>query len=339
MSHPLTLQPGRPGNLTPENEEKLCQFWSALLKLCGVSDTDGFRDPESPLTSTQQATSTTDSAADEGLKQKKKRMGLFSRKPSDQKKGDSKSAGPSDTAVVAEDSDDKYGQTKQFYETIAAMTPQQLHDTVWAMVKHDHPDALCLRFLRARKWDVQKALIMLVSTMNWRATQMYVDGDIMKNGEQGALEGSQSDDAKVRKISSDFLQQLRQGKTVIHGVDKKGSPVCIVRVRLHKAGEQSEEALERYTVYLIETARMMLRPPVDTATMIFDMTDFSLANMVSLTYNLHFCLYGLSSGWLTHCCRGQDYAPVKFIIKCFEANYPESLASILVHKAPWVFQG
>jgi len=30
---------------------------------------------------------------------------------------------------------------------------------------------------------------------------------------------------------------------------------------------------------------------------------------------------------------------VKFMIKCFEANYPESLGAVLVHKAPWVFQG
>ena len=34
-----------------------------------------------------------------------------------------------------------------------------------------------------------------------------------------------------------------------------------------------------------------------------------------------------------------DYGPVKFMIKCFEANYPESLGAILVHKAPWIFQG
>lgn len=43
------------------------------------------------------------------------------------------------------------------------------------------------------------------------------------------------------------------------------------------------------------------------------MTNFSLANM--------------------------DYAPVKFMIKCFEAHYPESLGICLVHKAPWIFQG
>jgi hypothetical protein len=34
-----------------------------------------------------------------------------------------------------------------------------------------------------------------------------------------------------------------------------------------------------------------------------------------------------------------DYPPVKFMIKCFEANYPESLGAILIHKAPWIFQG
>lgn len=34
-----------------------------------------------------------------------------------------------------------------------------------------------------------------------------------------------------------------------------------------------------------------------------------------------------------------DYAPVKFMIRCFEANYPECLGAVLVHNAPWVFQG
>ena len=33
-----------------------------------------------------------------------------------------------------------------------------------------------------------------------------------------------------------------------------------------------------------------------------------------------------------------DYVPVKFMIKCFEANYPESLGVVLVHQSPWIFQ-
>ncbi|KAJ8104666.1 hypothetical protein OPT61_g10634 [Boeremia exigua] len=101
------------------------------------------------------------------------------------------------------------------------------------------------------------------------------------------------------------------GKSFLHGLDSAGRPLCVVRARLHKAGEQTEESLERFTVYTIETARLLLRPPIDTATIIFDMTDFSMANM--------------------------DYTPVKFMIKCFEANYPESLGTVLVYKAPWVF--
>ncbi|KAI5284660.1 hypothetical protein KEM55_000954, partial [Ascosphaera atra] len=32
-----------------------------------------------------------------------------------------------------------------------------------------------------------------------------------------------------------------------------------------------------------------------------------------------------------------DYTAVKFIIQCFEANYPESLGIVLVHNAPWIF--
>jgi hypothetical protein len=58
---------------------------------------------------------------------------------------------------------------------------------------------------------------------------------------------------------------MRLGKSFLHGLDKAGRPMCFVRVRLHKQGEQNEESLERYTVFVIESARMILAPPVDTA--------------------------------------------------------------------------
>jgi hypothetical protein len=59
------------------------------------------------------------------------------------------------------------------------------------------------------------------------------------------------------------------------------------------------------------------------------MTDFTLANMV---FNLF--VYFPS---LMRTDSLQDYHPVKFMIKCFEANYPESLGVVLIHKAPWIF--
>ena len=126
------------------------------------------------------------------------------------------------------------------------------------MVKHDHPDALLLRFLRARKWDVEKALVMMISTMHWRLSEMHVDDDIVKNGELGAFIQNRrcrcEGEEKCKRI---FLTQLRMGKSYLHGLDKDGRPLCIVRARLHRAGEQTEESLERFTVYTIETARMV----------------------------------------------------------------------------------
>ncbi|OCL05333.1 CRAL/TRIO domain-containing protein [Glonium stellatum] len=308
------MPPGRPGNLTPEQEVKLREFWQITMKVFGVYEAS----PPEPNGATSPRSATID-PADAGNKKRRSRLHMFKRRNHD-KDTDSESVStsgavtPSDLSSLSiADDDDKYGQTKDFKAAMANSTPEDLRKTFWSMVKHDHPDALLLRFLRARKWDVDKALVMLISTMHWRAEEMHVDDDIIRRGEAGMLEDSKSSDAKTKKEGEDFMAQIRLGKSYLHGVDNEGRPMCIVRVRLHRQGEQSEQSLERYTVYTIETARMLLRPPVDTATIVFDMTGFSMANM--------------------------DYTPVKFMIKCFEANYPESLGAVLVHKAPWIFQG
>lgn len=63
-------------------------------------------------------------------------------------------------------------------------------------------------------------------------------------------------------------------------------------------------------------------------TIVFDMTGFSLSNMVWFTGRIARKDTADSS---------KEYQPVKFIIKCFEANYPESLGLLLIHNAPWIF--
>lgn len=273
--------PGRVGNLTPDQEQKLRELWTAIFRVCAIGDPESAQDDAASTTGTE---ALADKSTNAKEKPKKRRITMFSRKGHKDKNGDSDSASTASgvsSSVKADDADDKYGQNKQFLETLANTSPETIRATIWSMVKHDHPDALVLRFLRARKWDVNKALVMLVSTMNWRATEMHVDDEIMKNGEAAMVELTNSADPKKKQLGEDFMAQIRMGKSFLHGLDNKGRPICVVRVRCHHQGEQCEESLERYTVYLIETARMVLRPPVDTATVLFDMTGFSMANMVS----------------------------------------------------------
>ncbi len=127
-------------------------------------------------------------------------------------------------------------------------------------------------------------------------------------------------------------RKLEWGRASCMELTRTAGRSRIVRVRLHRRGEQAEgEPREIYRLshrdlpIPLAATRGYCRKYQDHAervaplglildqTIVFDMTGFSMANM--------------------------DYTPVKFMIKCFEANYPECLGAVLVHKAPWVFQG
>ncbi|KAK6509409.1 hypothetical protein TWF481_004155 [Arthrobotrys musiformis] len=331
--------PGRPETLTPEQEQKLKQFWNATLSLFAQSSShleDSLAEEAADLSldpspAPEEADAEPAAAGGSSAKSKSKRSKLFSRSKKDKKDGkDSKDTSTTTSSVnssksnltvpettlsnrpspppgLTVDPEDKYNQGKDFKAALASQTPEELRTTFWGFVKYDNPDALLLRFLRARKWDVEKALVMMVSTMHWRGQEVHVE-DIARDGEAVAFAAEKTD-----KTAEGFMKQLRMGKSYIHGTDREERPVCYVNVRLHKAADQTPESLERYTIYLIETTRLMLKQPVDTAAIVFDMTGFGMANM--------------------------DYTPVKFMIKCFEAHYPECLGICLVHNAPWIFQG
>ena len=272
---PAVALPGRPGNLTKEQELKLKEMWIATLKIFGVSTPNNGIDDD--------ATSTTGSEMAEALgleKKKKKRVNLFSRRHHDD-------IGTEDTEKDSVlDGDDKYGQTKEFYKLLESQSPEAIRTAFWSMVKHDDPDGLLLRFLRARKWNVQNALVMLISTMHWRMQGMHVDDDIIRRGEGGALEDSASSNPPTKKEGHDFLMQMRLGKSFLHGTDREGRPITFVRVKLHRQGEQSEASLERFTVYTIETARLLLSPSVDTAVSIGTWKRKSTSEMSVLGYSL-----------------------------------------------------
>lgn len=183
---------------------------------------------------------------------------------------------------------------------------ERFRNNLWNFVIAEHPDALVLRFLRARKWDVEKAMIMLVSAINWR-DERHVDEAIIRIGEDVGLKESPSVDDKG------FIAQYRSGKSYVRGTDKEHRLIYIIKVRLHDPHLQSAEAMETYVLHNIESIRILVKPLIEKCCLLFDMTGFGLRNM--------------------------DFHVVKFLVSVFEARYPETLGLVLIHNAPLVFWG
>ena len=163
------IPPGRPETLTAEEEAKLKEYWQAVLKCFGaVGGADPTSPPVAPAPSTAapsgaDAPATTAATETNGSGGKRSSLGrLLSKRE--------KTPAP----PLVEDANDKYGASKDFQTVLASQTPAELRDAFWEMVKCDNPDGLLLRFLRARKWDVEKALVMMVATMHWRIKVMDV---------------------------------------------------------------------------------------------------------------------------------------------------------------------
>ncbi|KAI4595245.1 hypothetical protein KJ359_005218 [Pestalotiopsis sp. 9143b] len=186
------------------------------------------------------------------------------------------------------------------------MSPDEFRRELWLFIMSEHPDALVLRFLRARKWDVEAALVMLLSAVRWRR-ERQLDRTVILTGESVSLKDAPSKD------ETGFITQYRSGKSYVRGTDKEHRPIYIIKVGLHDPSMQSSEAIESYILHNVESIRLLVKPPNDKFCLLFDMTGFGLRNM--------------------------DFHVVKFLLLIFEAKYPETLGLVLIHNAPFVFWG
>ncbi|KAJ3126812.1 hypothetical protein HK098_007106 [Nowakowskiella sp. JEL0407] len=159
---------------------------------------------------------------------------------------------------------------------------------------YDHPDCLILRFIRARKWDFEKSMQMFLNSLKWRK-------------EFGLLE--------LIKTGEEILDQeeLLLGKVYFSGVDLEGRPIAVIHVRLHDKNKVDQQKTQRLTALMLEDGRLIMKKPVETASLIFDLTGFGPAN--------------------------SDLNFTKFLVSTLEAHYPESLGAIMILNAPWLFQG
>ncbi|KAL4876554.1 CRAL-TRIO domain-containing protein [Aspergillus karnatakaensis] len=305
-----TIPPGFWGNLSPLQETRLQQLWTLLLHLAEASSLGALeqfvRVNSLDQTSSPPLTPSTS-----------RRNSLFSRAESTLgRKNSTSSVSVYHTRLLQtfRDVGLSASQVRDVRRFLSVMSPEDVRFGVLTAAKHEHLDVYLLRYLRTSKWDVNKSLVHLLNSIVWRLKEMHVDNVLLPRGE---LYAAQNEHNLANPYKADeaggFLKQLRIGKGFVHGLDRMNRPIAIVRMRLHRPGEQSEESLNQFITHLVESARLLVSPPVETATVLFDMTGFSLANM--------------------------EYAPVKFIIRCFETYYPECLGVLLIHNAPRVFGG
>lgn len=234
------------GNLSSDQELKLQQLWTVLLKALEASSGD-------------------DSAANQ-------------RKPSISRTDTNTSARASTTSTRIDSSQlaQSLGgsgldatQIRTIHQSLANLSTEELNQGFLSSIKNENPDVLMLRFLRARKWDVGNAFAMMIGSVEWRIKEMHVD-HVLAKGEMHALKRSQeSKNAGEKKDGTMFLAQSRVGKAFVRGTDKTGRPIVVVQVKLHKPGAQSEEVLNEFIVHVIEAVRLLLRPPVETAVSFF----------------------------------------------------------------------
>lgn len=237
-----TVAQGFLGNLTSDQESRLRQLWSIVLKL-----------HDAGAQGTHDAPGTTNG----------ERRGSLERTETSASANPS-SAYTNEFAQALQEVGIQGAELKSVRDALVNTSIDELRLSLLSTAKHDHPDALLLRFLRARKWDVNKAFVMMLHALVWRIKDQHVDDKVIANSELDALKESQNKaDPQVAKAGSSFLAQMRCGKAYFHGVDRVGRPIGIVKARLHKPAEQSEEVINRYILHVIETARLLLVPPME----------------------------------------------------------------------------
>ncbi|KAJ2525292.1 hypothetical protein GGH20_003967, partial [Coemansia sp. RSA 1937] len=119
------------------------------------------------------------------------------------------------------------------------ISDETLGSALWAVVREDHPDVLLLRFLRARKWDVDKAFKMAVAAIKWRVHERV---------EEIIWYGDTHNDASL----------MWKGVSYAHGKDRLGQPIVWSGSCLHHQKDQSYPQLKRYLIWMMETLRTLL---------------------------------------------------------------------------------
>ncbi|KAF9430884.1 hypothetical protein BGZ94_002725 [Podila epigama] len=285
LAQPTVVPEGRLGNLTPEQTEKLRQFWLCLYDVFDGKTPFDQTVPSSSKGQTREQSVYRDTASAPGSSSHLAPPAAPVNKRASLWLGRSKAPQEVSSSIV---------------HTMPRFTGRDMYLCFWRLVMMDHPDRLVLRYLRARKWSLDEALHMLLNTLKWRI-------------EENLDELLELTDVELDAQCPKFIDLMNKGQAFYHGADSLDRPIFTVNTRLHHKSAQSIETCHRFTLYTMECNRLLLPEGVETATILYDLTNFGLDNM--------------------------DWGFVRLATQCFESYYPETLGICIVHKAPFIFWG
>ncbi|KAL9937699.1 hypothetical protein V8E36_003244 [Tilletia maclaganii] len=174
----------------------------------------------------------------------------------------------------------------------------RLRKVFWEIVKGEHPDTVMLRYLRARRWNVDRALAVIGNIAAFR-----VENDVFGLVKRGEAE-------LVKTVGGGKV--YRNGIAYAWGATDSGLPICYIEVARHFASNQTQEELKQSIILFQEWLGILMPPPVSRKIVCFNMTGFGLRNM--------------------------DWWCVFFLVKTMEMYWPETLERVYVHRAPWFFK-
>ncbi|PWY99994.1 hypothetical protein BCV70DRAFT_161283 [Testicularia cyperi] len=296
--------PGYRCNLTPHQTLALFKLWRRFLRLCEITS----HSSESIGADTVEA-SEASVGSQKGRPRSRKQRLTASEPHSTPSSASASNDGHVSTSKQFDPSsvpkDDKLKEHLRHMEESKEMQAflmehggAALRREFWAIVKGEHPDAYMLRCLRARKWDVERALAVIGSTCAFRV--QYGVSKIMKEAELG-----------LTKTRGGF-NIMANGLSYIYGATAMGEPVYFIEVGSHYSSNQTAEELKRGVILLQESLSLLMPPPVERKVVIFNLNNFGIRNM--------------------------DWGIVLFMAKTMESFYPETISRIYVHGAPWIFK-
>jgi hypothetical protein len=183
---------------------------------------------------------------------------------------------------AAKDEQAKQREEKETAKLLGTTSPKELRQAFWDGSRGETPDALMLRFLRARKWDVSRSFAMFAprtschdrcsavrrcaSVGKWRLDN-DVEG-IKKKGEEGLCKEVRARDTlestpltfgrTASGCSTTAARSTSWGYAIVCRLrarlnpaqtDKHDRPLVWIHVAKHKIGEQSQKALQRFTIF------------------------------------------------------------------------------------------